>query len=169
MSSAAKGQEKATEMGAGASTAYPDGLESELATLHTLEGHTSYVNGVAVFLLPDGTPRALSGSDDKTVRVWDPVAGKALHTLQGHTGQVLGVAAFTLPDGTPRAVSGSDDCTVRVWNPVAGTALHTLKGHTRDVECVAAFTLPDGTPRALSGSRPSGYAVDAGPHFCCLF
>ena len=46
-------------MAAGASTALPDGLESKFATLHTLEGHTKDVNGVAAFTLPDGTPRPL--------------------------------------------------------------------------------------------------------------
>ena len=40
------------------------------ATLHTLEGHTNTVESVAALTLPDGTPLLLSGSDDKTVRVW---------------------------------------------------------------------------------------------------
>ena len=52
--------------------------------LHTLEG-TRSVGRRARFPLPDGTPRALSGSCDKTVRVWDPLAGTALATLEGHT------------------------------------------------------------------------------------
>ena len=74
-------------MGAGASTAYPDGLESELATLHTLQGHTDMVLSVAVFLLPDGTPRALSGSSDETVREWAEAAGWETEMHRGSDGQ----------------------------------------------------------------------------------
>ena len=42
--------------------------------LHTLE-HTNNVRGVAALTLPDGTPLLLSGSHDKTVRVWTLPAG----------------------------------------------------------------------------------------------
>ena len=60
---------------------------------------------------PDGT-RAVSGSDDNTVRVWDLVSGQCLATLEGHSARVWSVAVN--PDGT-RAVSGSYDNTARIW------------------------------------------------------
>ncbi len=53
------------------------------ACLKTLEGHTHYVDSVA--LTPDGR-RALSGSWDKTLRLWDLDTGDCLKTLEGHTG-----------------------------------------------------------------------------------
>ena len=62
-------------MAAGASTALPDGLESQFAALQTLKGHTAHVSCVAAFTLPDETPRALSGT--------------LLHTLEGHTNTCL--------------------------------------------------------------------------------
>ena len=37
--------------------------------LQTLQGHTSWVLGVACFALADGSPRAVSASHDKTLRV----------------------------------------------------------------------------------------------------
>ena len=68
--------------------------------LQTLEGHTDEVSSVA--LTPDGR-RALSGSWDKTLRLWDLETGACLQTLEGHTGWVESVALT--PDGR-RALSG---------------------------------------------------------------
>ena len=48
------------------------------AELQTLEGHRGWVDAVA--FSPDGKLLA-SGSDDDTVRLWDPATGAALHTL----------------------------------------------------------------------------------------
>ena len=103
-----------------------------------------------MFLLPDGTPRALSGAVDKTVRVWDPIAGKALHTLEGHTGTCgrrRVHAARRHAARPPRR--GTRRC---AWGPHRRQGAPHAEGHTDWVKCVAAFTLPDGTPRALSGS-----------------
>jgi small GTP-binding protein len=81
-----------------------------------LKGHMDIVRGVAI--TPDGW-RAISGSDDATVRVWDLETGQCLATLEADTSYVLGVAVT--PDGR-RAISSSADKTVRVWNlpPIAG-------------------------------------------------
>jgi hypothetical protein len=67
--------------------------------IRTLQGHTSWVNAVAV--TPDGR-RAVSGSRDNTLKVWDLESGQELATLQGHTDGVKAVAVT--PDGR-RAVS----------------------------------------------------------------
>ncbi|KZP17415.1 hypothetical protein FIBSPDRAFT_934094 [Athelia psychrophila] len=101
----------------------------------------------SVVFSPDGT-KIVSGSDDKTVRVWDAVTGQAaLPPLEGHEDVVLSVA-FS-PDGT-KIVSGSGDKTVRVWDAVTGqAALPPLEGHEYVVSSVA-FS-PDGT-KIVSGS-----------------
>jgi len=61
---------------------------------------------------PDGR-RVVSGSSDKTLRVWDLASGRLLHTLEGHRTAVQAVAVT--PDGR-FAVSGSSDGTLRVWD-----------------------------------------------------
>ncbi|KAH8087564.1 hypothetical protein JL720_6874 [Aureococcus anophagefferens] len=105
------------------------------------------VNCVAVF--PDGR-RVVSGSGDKTVKVWDAATGECVATLAGHSDEVWCVAVF--PDGR-RVVSGSHDKTVKVngvavfpdgRRVVSGSSDKTVK-----VWSVAVF--PDGR-RVVSGS-----------------
>jgi WD40 repeat protein len=88
----------------------------------------------------------VSGSYDKSVRVWDAWTGKELKTLNGHTDIVTSVAFSS--DGT-RIVSGSDDWSVRVWDASTGKVLRVLNGHTDKVKSVAFSN--DGT-RIVSGS-----------------
>ena len=61
---------------------------------------------------PEGK-RLVSGSSDKTVKVWDAQTGQEALSLTGHTGPVHSVA-FS-PDGQ-RIASASDDKTVKVWD-----------------------------------------------------
>ncbi len=113
------------------------------SSVRTLEGHGAGVLAVAV--TPDGR-RAVSGSSDKTLKVWDLEQGALLATLEGHGAQVWAVAVT--PDGR-RAVSGSDDATLKVWDLEQGALLATLEAHGGGVKAVAVT--PDGR-RAVSGS-----------------
>ena len=92
---------------------------------------------MCVAALPNGNCYIVSGSWDRTLKVWDASSGECLQTLRGHTGvarrrrpverrvdrsstprraQVLCVAV--LPNG--RVVSGSRDFTLKVWEDVEG-------------------------------------------------
>ena len=125
----------------------------QLATPHhALTGHTGGVLAVAAAEL-DGRPVAISGSHDRTVRVWDLATGTPVgDPFTGHTSPVTAVAAAEL-DGRPVAISASHDRTVRVWDLATGTPVgDPLTGHTSYVNAVTAAEL-DGRPVAISASH----------------
>ena len=111
--------------------------------VRAFEGHQWVVTAVAV--TPDGR-FAVSGSWDKTLRLWELATGGCLRTFRGHTSYVETVAVT--PDGR-FAVSGSKDKALRLWELGTGACLHTFEGHTNEVNTVAVT--PDGR-FAVSGS-----------------
>ena len=109
-----------------------------------LEGHGSYVHSVNFSC--DGKT-LVSGSDDKTIKLWNVETGQKLHTLKGHGGPVYSVN-FS-PDEGKTLVSGSDDKNIKLWNVETGQEIRTLKGHGGTVYSVN-FS-PDGKT-LVSGS-----------------
>jgi hypothetical protein len=82
---------------------------------NVLAGHTNTVESLSTTQL-DGRPVIVSGSGDKTVRVWDLATGAPIgQPLTGHTHFVQSVATAQL-NGRPVIVSGSDDASIRVWD-----------------------------------------------------
>ena len=76
-----------------------------------LDGYQGSVTSIA--FSPDGK-RIVSGSDDKTIRLWDAETGESLRAPLGkHQGGVMSVA-FS-PDGK-HIVSGSYDNTIQLWD-----------------------------------------------------
>ncbi|KIL63115.1 hypothetical protein M378DRAFT_55838, partial [Amanita muscaria Koide BX008] len=120
----------------------------------SIRGHTKAVTSIA--FSPDGK-RIASGSDDKTIYIWDAETGLQVgNPLKGHTHWVTSVA-FS-PDGK-RIASGSWDNTIYIWD--AGTGLqegNPLKGHTSSVASVA-FS-PDGRRIASGSSDKTIYIWD---------
>jgi WD40 repeat protein len=96
-----------------------------------LEGHSSYITSLA--FSPDGRMLA-SGSDDKTIIIWDLAAERARVTLEGHTHPVI-TLAFS-PDSRLLA-SGSDGSTVCLWDTATGKQIQEFKGHKDHVVKVA--------------------------------
>ena len=99
------------------------GLDQPGALMQTLRGHTAGV--LAVAITPDGQ-RLLSGSADKSVRLWDLKTGEELTRFDGHSASVGGLAIT--PDGK-LAVSGSMDRTLRIWDLCSGRLVKLLQGH----------------------------------------
>jgi WD40 repeat protein/tetratricopeptide (TPR) repeat protein len=109
----------------------------------TLEGHAHMVRSFAIS--PDGV-WGISGSWDKTLRVWDMATGKCARVLEGHEDPVDSVLISR--DGR-WALSGSYDKTLRLWELATGRCVRVFRGHPKQV-CSLAVS-PDGR-WGLSGS-----------------
>ena len=86
----------------------------------------------------------VSGSWDKTLRVWDINSGECVQKLEGHEDSIICITV--LPDGS--LVSGSRDNNLYIWKNNSTEYPQALKGHEDSVTCTAL--LPDG--RLVSGS-----------------
>ena len=80
--------ENQNEPGRRAEAATGQELPPGVKLLRTLAGHKGAVFGVAFD--PQGGMLA-SGSDDKTVKLWQARSGQLLRTLEGHNGTVVSV------------------------------------------------------------------------------
>ena len=85
-----------------------------------LKGHTASVNTIAIS--PDGQT-IVSGSDDKTVSLWNLNTGKLMFTFFGQERQVY--AAAISPDGN-MLVTGGFDCKITSWQLNTKTFLRPL-------------------------------------------
>jgi RNA polymerase sigma factor (sigma-70 family) len=103
---------------------------------------------------PDGT-LLVTGSADKSARLWDAASGAAKHTLRGHTDAVLAVAFA--PDGKLVATGGKDGL-VKLWDVKTGKETASLKGHT--VVRALSFA-PDGKTLASGGEDETVRIWDA--------
>jgi WD40 repeat protein len=125
--------------------------------MQTLSGHTNLINS----LVYDATHnRLISGSGDKTIKVWDMANGTCIRTLSGHTDWINSLVYDATHN---RLISGSDDKTIKVWDMVNGTCIQILSGHT---DCINSLVYDATHNRLISGSadetikvwQPGSYA-----------
>lgn len=115
-------------------------LESK-KEIRSFRGHTGAVHALA--FSPDGK-RLLTGSDDRTMRVWNVENGRELNKL-AHTGYVRGVCFRS--DGA--AASVGYDHVNRIWDAGTGQLLISYEVHNKPV--LAVTLSPDGKT-VFSGS-----------------
>jgi len=85
-------------------------LWTRLLKEYDQSAQSNKINSVAI---TSDNSKIVSGSYDKTIRVWDLNTGKLLNTLEGHTKSVNSVA-ITIDNS--KVVSRSNDKTIRVWD-----------------------------------------------------
>lgn len=102
-------------------------------TVKTLKGHTDGVMCLqfSETLQHPAFPVLITGSYDRTVRVWNMETGTELHCLKGHTRAVK-----ALQFDEVKLITGSMDSTLKVWDWRRGKCIRTLSGHTEGVVCL---------------------------------
>lgn len=115
-----------------------------------LDGNIPRRRHLAVAFSPDGR-KVVTGSSDRTIKIWDGATGRELKTLTGHGGLVCSVA-FS-PDGKTIA-SGSEDTTVRLWDADTGRVLSIFE--------LGALAVPDVafSPNGKTLATGRGYGDD---------
>jgi tetratricopeptide (TPR) repeat protein len=97
----------------------PAGAYEPVRYVRTLDGHMSYVLGLA--LSPDG--KTLASSSEGSVKLWNAATGDVVRTLQGHVGKVGGVV-FT--NDAKQLVTG-DSTTIRLFDVATGAQVRTIE------------------------------------------
>lgn len=106
-------------------------LETEETEKVLLTGHDGPINTIAVS--PNGK-YIVSGSCDKTIKIWDMLTGKELNTLTNHNDWINSIVISK--DGR-FIVSGSDDGIVRVWDLFTGKAMQVVMKRFNEVLSVS--------------------------------
>ena len=75
--------------------------------------------------------KIITGSFDKTARIWNSVSGAFLTALYGHTGEIVG-AEFS-KNSSELACTCSMDGTARVYHVETGQEVNLFKEHEAEV------------------------------------
>ncbi|KAI5450846.1 hypothetical protein NCC49_002587 [Naganishia albida] len=104
---------------------YPSHLKQTLATHQGPVNVVRYNNQTSKY--------CLSGGADRTIRLWNPGAGKEVKVYKGHGYEVLGLDIA--PDNASFASCGGDKA-VLIWDVATGTVTRRLQGHFGKVNVV---------------------------------
>jgi WD40 repeat protein len=112
----------------------------------TLNNHRSPVRALAI-ARENGANKAISGSIDGVIKVWDIESGREINSKKLYECPVRCLSIT--PDGK-RAVSGSDDKMIRIWDlDSIKEVCSPLEGHEDSVRCIAVYS---NGKMAVSGS-----------------
>ncbi|KAI0760239.1 dynein regulator [Fomes fomentarius] len=86
-----------------------------------------------------GLSFVVTGSRDKTIKLWDALRGQCLWTFNGHDGWVQGLAFH--PSGL-YMFSVADDHTMRIWDLKTGRCKRQIEANSPFTQCLAIAYTP---------------------------
>ncbi len=107
----------------------------------SLSGHTDWIRDVAVGETADG-PLIATGSDDESIRIWDPATGQRLRTLQSHRNWILGAVGYTVR-GRPMAATAGADGLVHLWDLDARRHMRCVAAHKDWIQALAVMAIDE--------------------------
>jgi WD40 repeat protein len=126
--------------------------DSDSFSLTKLHGHTDRIWSVA--MSKDGR-YAATGSDDKTVRLWDIQAEKEIKCLKGHT---RWVQALAFNHQTDLLVSSGGDGKIIFWD-IQGERLSPLTTYPGHDDSILSLSFSANDQFLLSGSRDKSIRI----------
>ena len=131
----------------------PSPVQTQGQTLFVFQGHSNQVTSVA--WAPHQFPLIASGSEDKSVQIWNATNG-VVSQLHTQPAQVYTLAWSR--DGRYIASSGEEKI-VEVWEASSGNAVSTFNGHTQPVYGITWS--PDGSSIASASADNTVQVWDA--------
>ncbi|ORZ40434.1 WD40-repeat-containing domain protein [Catenaria anguillulae PL171] len=118
----------------------------EMGTRSILRSFGGHAGPVHLTRFSPNKTQVLSGSDDKTVRVWDIPSNSVVTCFEQHTDYVR---AGTISTSNPNLLlTGSYDHTVRLWDLRTNTSVMTM---SHDSPCESVLFFPGSTAVVSSG------------------
>jgi WD40 repeat protein len=121
--------------------------------LAVLSGHTNWVRSIT--FSSDGTS-LVSGSWDKTLKLWDVQTGGVIKTFHGHTGWIYSVS---ISFNYTTIASGSHDRTIHLWDIQTGECCCVIKQEDL-VKCVSFYPTNPQHLISISGDIVQQWGID---------
>ncbi|PLW32011.1 hypothetical protein PCANC_20698 [Puccinia coronata f. sp. avenae] len=127
-----------------------------------LTGHTDSITCLQFEenLSSPSFPILMTGSWDRTIRVWNAEKQECIQVLSGHTRGVK-----CLQFDTNKLISGGMDQVLKLWNWRTGECIRTIEGHAAGVSCLnfddqlLASGSADSTIRIWNFNTGAGYVL----------
>jgi len=118
-----------------------------LVSKDCIKSLTDHIGLVGSIVVRKDHHQIISGSYDRTIKIWEIVTGKCVKTLIGHTGWVM---STVMTGDQQKIISGSQDGTIKIWDIASGECDKTIVGHTG---WVMSMIITEDQQQIISGSQ----------------
>ncbi|KAI3955120.1 hypothetical protein MKW92_038681 [Papaver armeniacum] len=107
-------------------------------------------DGTVLLWSDDRGKTICTGSDDASLRVWNPKTRESVHVvINGHPYHTESLTCLVISSDSSRGITGLKDGSVHIVNLITGKVLDSLLSHPDSVECIGHS--PSHHPFAATG------------------